>query len=82
MRRDDGLKPHYGRGVPAINSAEVNVWGLAEGAVSVAHEKAGTSEGKWITTSHVPPHLRDLPASCVWTETGSTYRLGKPKAGA
>lgn len=44
-RRDDGLKPHYGRGVPAINSAEVDVWGLAQGAVSVAHEKAGTSEG-------------------------------------
>lgn len=33
-------------------------------------------DGRWIVTSYVPPERRDLPACCVWTETGSCYRLG------
>ena len=40
--------------------------------------KPGTTDGKWITTSHVPPHRRDPATSTVWTETGSTYKLGEP----
>ena len=40
--------------------------------------KAGVADGKWIVTSYVPLERRDLPAACVWTETGSTYRLGQP----
>jgi hypothetical protein len=39
--------------------------------------KPGVREGKWIVTSHVPPERRDLPARCVWTDSGSNYRLGK-----
>ena len=39
--------------------------------------KPGVREGKWIITSHVPPERRDLPARCVWTDSGSNYRLGK-----
>ena len=42
--------------------------------------KPGVADGKWITTSFVPPERRDVPASMVWTETGSTYRLGQPAA--
>jgi superfamily II DNA or RNA helicase len=38
--------------------------------------KPGVGDGKWVTTSFVPPERRDYPASCVWTETGSRYRLG------
>ena len=40
--------------------------------------KPGVKDGKWVTTSYVPPERRDWPASYVWTETGSTYRLGCP----
>ena len=39
--------------------------------------KPGVKEGKWIVTSYVPPERRDFPAACVWTETGSNYRLGR-----
>jgi hypothetical protein len=44
-RRDDGLKPHYGRGVPTISSAVVDIWGLAEGAAPLAQQTASTSSG-------------------------------------
>lgn len=40
--------------------------------------KAGVQDGKWVVTSYVAPEKRDLPAACVWTETGSAYRLGQP----
>ena len=43
--------------------------------------KAGVTEGKWVITSHVPPERRDLPARCVWTDSGSTYRLGQKARG-
>ena len=43
--------------------------------------KAGVTEGKWVITSHVPPERRDLPARCVWTDSGSTYRLGQKACG-
>ena len=42
------------------------------------HGKPGVADGKWVTTSYVPPERRDLPAACIWTATGSTYRLGVP----
>ena len=42
--------------------------------------KPGVGDGKWVTTSFVPPERRDYPASCVWTETGSRYRLGAQAA--
>ena len=42
--------------------------------------KKGVTDGRWIVTSYVPPERRDIPASCVWTESGSTYRLGRPAA--
>ena len=44
-RRDDGLKPHYGRGTPTISSAAIDIVGLAHGAAPVAHVQASTSRG-------------------------------------
>ena len=40
--------------------------------------KRGVVDGRWVVTSYVPPERRDFPARCVWTESGSTYRLGQP----
>jgi hypothetical protein len=44
-RRADGLKPHFGSGVPTLNSAVVDVVGLAKANDSLAYQSVTTSEG-------------------------------------
>lgn len=44
-RRADGLKPHFGSGVPTLNSAVVDVVGLAKANDSLAYQRVNTSEG-------------------------------------
>ena len=68
-RRKPWRPPTDPRGVEHAGGRAVPRLGL--------REKLGVREGKWIITSHVPPERRDLPARCVWTDSGSNYRLGK-----
>ena len=60
-RRTDGLKPHYGQGTPTVNSAQIDIWGLAKNSEASTYQVVETSEG----SMKIPierEHLQFLPS--------------------
>lgn len=60
-RRQDGLKPHFGSGTPTVNSATVDIAGLAIATEPVAYTTVKTSEGS-LKLPIEREHLQYLPS--------------------
>lgn len=60
--REDGLRAHFGSGTPTVNSAEVDVQGLAAAIGPLAYQTVQTSEGS-VKLPIERDHLQFLPTA-------------------
>ena len=61
-RREDGLRPHFGSGVPTMGTADVDIAGLAVATEPLAYSRVQTSEGS-LKIPLEREHMQYLPSA-------------------